>query len=196
MKIMRYSPNHKRQTNQRIIRSAASLFRKRGYSATGVDAVMASANLTAGGFYSHFKSKEKLLEEALEAAFCDSRTGWPKRLKELQGSDWVRAFASFYLSAEHRDAPESGCPMPALTPEIARLSASSRAVFDRNLYILIDAVSKHLSPDAPSESEAIPAIALCVGALMLSRAIKDKSLSENILRACREALVRENAAKE
>jgi len=44
---VRYRKDHKQQTNQRILRAAGRLFRKQGYAATGVDAVMKSADLTA-----------------------------------------------------------------------------------------------------------------------------------------------------
>src|SRR5215831_14851129 len=117
---MRYPPDHKRRTGERIRAAAAALFRKRGYAATGVDAVMASANLTAGAFYAHFPSKESLLAAALDAAFCQSGSHWPARLGGLRGRAWMRAFASFFLSREHRDAPEGGCPMPALAAEVGR----------------------------------------------------------------------------
>ena len=58
---MRYPADHKQRTGQRILNAASSLFRSRGYDATGIDAVMASADLTAGAFYAHFRSKEDLL---------------------------------------------------------------------------------------------------------------------------------------
>ena len=96
---MRYPSDQKRQTYERILHAAAALFRKRGYEATGLDAVMASVNLTAGAFYAHFRSKESLLAEALDGAFRQSSSHRPGRLKDLQGREWVRKFTSFYLSS-------------------------------------------------------------------------------------------------
>src|SRR5256885_8080456 len=119
---MRYPPGHKQRTHQRILDTAARLFRKHGYAATGVDAVMTSAGLTAGGFYAHFRSKQVLLAEALELAFQLSRDHWRSRLQDREGPAWVRAHIMSYLSQDHRDAAEHGCPMPALGAEIARLS--------------------------------------------------------------------------
>src|SRR2546426_5249569 len=87
---MRYPPGHKQRTHQRILDTAAGLFRKRGYAATGVDAVMTSAGLTAGGFYAHFRSKQALLAEALELAFQRSRDHWRSRLQGREGPAWVR----------------------------------------------------------------------------------------------------------
>jgi TetR/AcrR family transcriptional repressor of nem operon len=80
---MRYPLDHKRQTRERILGAAAALFRRRGYAATGVDAVMASAHLTAGAFYSHFRSKQVLLAKALDTAFRQSRRDWQNRAQRL-----------------------------------------------------------------------------------------------------------------
>src|SRR2546428_14028361 len=124
---MRYPPGHKQRTHQRILDTAARLFRKRGYAATGVDAVMTSAGLTAGGFYAHFRSKQAMLAEALDLAFQQSIDRARSRLASSHGADWIRGFITFYLSKEHRDAPERGCPMPALAPEVARLDPACRA---------------------------------------------------------------------
>jgi TetR/AcrR family transcriptional regulator, transcriptional repressor for nem operon len=183
---MRYPADRKQRTSERILNAASGLFRSRGYEATGIDAVMASADLTAGAFYAHFRSKEDLLAKSLDSAFCQSGGGWSKRLASLRGRDWVRKFASFYLSRKHRDHPEQGCPMPALTPEIGRIGGPSREIFEQHLRGLIDLVGKHVDRD-----KAIPAIALCVGGLMLARAVDDQKLSDKILTACRAAVAKE-----
>ena len=188
---MRYPAGQKQRTRDRVIQAASALFRRRGYAATGVDAVMASANLTAGGFYSHFHSKEDLLAEALDSAFRQSRTDWPEPLKQLRGDQWVRAFVSFYLSAEHRDASGPGCPMPSLAPEVSRCAKAPREVFDKHLRELITTVARRLDSAASKSPQAIAAIATSVGGLMLSRAIDDREFSEEILRACREAVLHE-----
>jgi TetR/AcrR family transcriptional repressor of nem operon len=190
---MRYAADHKERTGERILEAAAGLFRKQGYAATGVDTVMASAKLTAGGFYGHFRSKENLFAEALDTGFRQSGSHWPERLKRLRGRAWMRAFASFYLSKRHRDMPEQGCPMPTLAPEIGRIGGSSSEVFERHLRGLLATVGRQLDPASPSGRRAIPAVALCVGGLMLARAVKDSALSGQILSACRAAVAEQSA---
>jgi AcrR family transcriptional regulator len=65
---MRYSQDHKAQTHQRIIKEASARFRKDGIGATGLQPLMKALGLTHGGFYSHFKSKDELVEKALQEA--------------------------------------------------------------------------------------------------------------------------------
>src|SRR4029453_10222509 len=63
---MRYSPEHKRQTRERIVRAAARRFRTRGNEGAGIGDLMRDLRLTHGGFYRHFESKEDLFAEAFE----------------------------------------------------------------------------------------------------------------------------------
>jgi TetR/AcrR family transcriptional repressor of nem operon len=66
---MRYSQDHKAQTHQRIIKAGfCSAFASDGIGATGLQPLMKALGLTHGGFYSHFKSKDELVEKALQEA--------------------------------------------------------------------------------------------------------------------------------
>ena len=71
---MRYPKEQKAETRGRILNAAARLFRESGYDGVGVDAIMNEAGLTAGGFYSHFSSKETLFAEAMATALDPSNT--------------------------------------------------------------------------------------------------------------------------
>lgn len=190
---MRYSAGHKQQTSERILRAAGRLFRRQGYAATGVDAVMKSADLTAGGFYSHFRSKEDLLAEALDAIFRNAKNDRPEPLNQLRGREWLRAFASFYLSDQHRDTPDRGCPMPALAAEVARVGGKPREVFERHLRRVFDSIAEQFDGENPDRERAIRTMALCLGGLTLARAVIDGALSEEILSACREAVIEQVA---
>lgn len=182
---MRYRSDHKLRTRERILASASALFRRNGYAATGVDAVMSKADLTAGGFYAHFGSKRALLASALDNAFEQSRKNWPQGLDDLEPGDWIAAFAEFYLSEKHRDAPSLGCPMPSLSPEVSRNGEAVRRVFEGHLEKRVGAIAQRTSDRA----RAISAIALSVGGLVLARAVQDRDFSTEILKACRDALV-------
>ncbi|MCC2679858.1 MAG: acrR, partial [Pseudobdellovibrio sp.] len=45
-------------SKERILNVASRLFKKNGFTATGIDQIMEEAGLTAGAFYAHFKSKK------------------------------------------------------------------------------------------------------------------------------------------
>src|SRR5579871_6469097 len=127
---MRYPPEQKQLTRQKIVAAAATVFRRQGYRAAGVDAVMAEAGLTAGAFYSHFPSKEALLAEVLAHAIEQNRPLLEHGLAEVPELEWVRIVARRYLSPTHRRMIERGCPLPSLLPEIGRADESAKRGFE------------------------------------------------------------------
>ena len=52
---------------ERLLNSAKELFSRRGYSNTTVEDIVKHAGLSKGAFYFYFKSKEKLMEELVNA---------------------------------------------------------------------------------------------------------------------------------
>ena len=67
---MRVSREKATENRQKIVETAARLFRERGFDRVGVDAIMEGAGLTHGGFYGHFKSKDDLAAEAVTHALA------------------------------------------------------------------------------------------------------------------------------
>src|SRR5205085_10636766 len=122
---MRYDPQHKRQTRDRIVRNASRKLRAEGLSGSGVGSVMKASGLTVGGFYKHFRSKDELLADAIEQAFSDSEKVYSS-LQNVPREDRWKEIVRRYLSPEHCDHPDSGCPVAALAPEIARAKLGVR----------------------------------------------------------------------
>src|SRR5688572_28255296 len=78
----------KERTHEKILASAAKLFRTKGVAETSVADVMAGAGLTVGGFYAHFDSKDALVEATLRRAMTELR---PILLRELErATEWKR----------------------------------------------------------------------------------------------------------
>src|SRR5437773_9177816 len=122
---MRYEPEHKTRTRDRIVRNAARKLRAEGLSGPDVARIMKASGLTVGGFYKHFRSKDELLAEAIAQAFSDSeKVYWS--LQNVPREDRWKELVRLYLSSEHCDHPDTGCPVAALAPEIARAKLSVR----------------------------------------------------------------------
>ena len=88
-----------------------------------------------------------------------------------------------YLSLQHVMHPEQGCPLPSLTPEIARADDAAKAAYQAGL-LEIHATLRRLT--ATSE-DAWTLMAQNVGAVMLARALPDERLQKEILAALRKA---------
>ena len=123
---MRYDPQHKSQTRDRIVRNAARKLRAEGLSGPGVASVMKASGLTVGGFYKHFRSKDELLADAIAEGFSESSEKIYSTLQNLPREDRWKELVRLYLSPEHRDHPDSGCPVAALAPEMARAKPGVR----------------------------------------------------------------------
>src|SRR6266536_5391589 len=117
---MRYEPDHKARTHQRILKNAARRFRAEGLNGPGVATVMKASGLTVGGFYKHFRSKDDLLAAAIEEGFSEFGTKVSTTLRDVPAAERWKEVVRWYLSPEHCEHAETGCPIAALAPEIAR----------------------------------------------------------------------------
>jgi TetR/AcrR family transcriptional regulator, transcriptional repressor for nem operon len=122
---MRYEREHKTQTRDRIVRNTARKLRAEGLNGPGVASVMKASGLTVGGFYKHFRSKDELFAEAIAQAFTDSEKVYASLQNMPPEQRWKEA-VRLYLSPEHCEHPDTGCPVAALAPEIARAKPSAR----------------------------------------------------------------------
>lgn len=192
---MRYKPDHKEATRNRIRTAAAELFRKHGYEATGVDTIMAEAGLTPGGFYSHFASKEALLLETLSNCLVERAATIAQTAKT--SSDPLTAMVHRYLCALHRDNPGSGCPLPNLAAEVSRLAPGARKEFTEALERYLAGVESFIPGANLSErrKDAIATLSTLVGAMALARAVADGNLSEEILESARDVLLATQRAR-
>jgi TetR/AcrR family transcriptional regulator, transcriptional repressor for nem operon len=123
---MRYEPEHKTRTRDRIVRNAARKLRAEGLSGPGVASVMKASGLTVGGFYKHFRSKDELLADAIAEGFSESGEKIYSSLQNVPREDRWKELVRVYLSPEHCDHADVGCPVAALAPEMARAKLSIR----------------------------------------------------------------------
>ena len=188
---MRYAPDHKTRTRNRILGAAGRLFRRDGYAATSIDAVMAEVGLTHGGFYRHFRSKAALLAEIARTdhqlvRLLERRDG---RTPEALAAG-ARAILDFYLAPENRDLVAKRCTMAALSIEIGRGPLAVRKAFAEALGRLTRELSRGLREPAEPDPRALAATALAVGGAILAHANADPALAVALLRACRSEVSR------
>ncbi len=181
---MRYEKTHKETTHRRIVEVASRRFRREGFSGVGVAAIMAEAGLTHGGFYSHFSSKDALIEEVIS----ESMDEFFRRMMEAVQDEGLKGFVRYYLREKHRDRPEKGCPVSTFTIEIGRQSGKAREVFTKKYERMVDHIES-LLPE-PSHKKALAIYSGLVGALQLSRIVSDSKLSDQILESGQKAALR------
>jgi TetR/AcrR family transcriptional repressor of nem operon len=189
---MRYDSEHKQKTRARVLDAAAGAIRSAGPERVGVAAVMAEAGLTHGGFYAHFASKDDLVTAAISHMFEQARDRFVRETEGRDARTGLRAYVDFYLSKKHRDARDSGCPIPTLSSDLPRLTEQTRAIYADGVQKLVVRLAAMLAElDRPEpEGEARSLVAELVGALALARVEPDAKRSDAILAASKRQLVR------
>jgi TetR/AcrR family transcriptional regulator, transcriptional repressor for nem operon len=188
---MGHSQEEKAKSHQRIVEIAARRIRESGTDGPGVAEIMSEAGLTHGGFYKHFGSRDDLVAEAVEAAIEQGRERLDSRTEGA--ADPLAAFVDGYLSAEHRDDPGTGCSVVALGADATRADDRVRAAYRGQVESYIARMEGLLGGDEEVRRRAIAAVTSMVGALLISRAVDDEALSDEILAAVRATVESDRA---
>jgi TetR/AcrR family transcriptional regulator, transcriptional repressor for nem operon len=182
--------SRKEATHDRIVEAAARAIRRNGYDGAGVADIMKDAGLTHGGFYAHFPSREAMLAEAADRAGAESVAASARVADSVPPDQALEALVRAYLSKEHVEGIEWGCPVAALGSEMPRQSPEVRRAATRRIKEMIDVVARQ-SPDwgkPGAHDRALVTVATMVGTLLLARAVDDRRLSDSLLEATRRHL--------
>jgi TetR/AcrR family transcriptional repressor of nem operon len=173
-------------TRDLIVNEARRSFLRSGRVGIGVDGIMQNAGLTAGGFYAHFDSKDELFALAMVSAFEHSMSILFDDLEAMDGTEAITKLTQRYLSRDHREHVDEGCPMPALAADVARSCGEIRAKFESGLNAVIAKIQTSVirGDDSAARERALALVALYVGGMMLSRATRGSTVSDEILGAC------------
>jgi TetR/AcrR family transcriptional repressor of nem operon len=189
---MRYRPEHKAQVRQQIVKDASRRVRAQGLSGAAVATVMRDAGLTHGGFYKHFGSKDELLQESLSDAFQQMADSLAQAAEQSPpGTAW-KTIVKTYLSPEHCNHAEAGCPLAALAPELARVDKpiKPRIVSELTIY------KSRLLPFMPGRRTAdkerafIAIFSTMLGAIGIARILPNPQARASVLATAREFLLR------
>ncbi len=188
---MRYDAEHKERTHRRILKNAAREVRARGLQGPGVAKVMKASGLTVGGFYKHFRNREELLAEAIEAGFSDFSEHVLDKLKEVPADNRWKQIVRWYLSLEHCEHPDVGCPVAALAPDVARAKPAIRKrvaglLKGRRQFMTEFMPGRDLAAKQRNFMVIFPAMA---GAVAMARIFPDPADRQALLDAMRDHLL-------
>lgn len=137
---------NKQETRQALLEAGRNLIFQQGYNNTGLNEILASANIPKGSFYYYFASKEdfglQVLDSFIErnnarlAAFLQNGTGDP--LEQLRGyfDQYARYLESLQCSR--------GCLLGNLGQELADQNEAFRGRIDETMQSLSDNLAECL----------------------------------------------------
>ena len=189
---MRYQPQHKVEIHQKIVGDASRRLRAEGLTGAAVSAVMRDAGLTHGGFYKHFGSKDELVMESLRRAFEEMANFLARAAEHSHpGTAW-KTIVKTYLSLEHCDHAECGCPLAALAPELARTDNTMKAQIRGELRRYKRRILPFMPGRRASDKERafIVIFSTMLGAVAIARILPDRATRARVLTTTRDFLLR------
>ena len=188
---MRYQPEHKLEVHRKILKDASRRVRAEGITGAAVSSVMRDSGLTHGGFYKHFGSKDELLAQSLSEAFQEIADRLTQAAeKSPPGTAW-KAIVKAYLSPQHCDHAECGCPLAALAPELARADRAMKAPI-RGALIKYKSRMLPLMPGrrtADKERAFFAIFSTMIGAVAIARILPDRAARASVLASARDFLL-------
>lgn len=178
---MRYTTEYKEQARIKLIEAGGEHAKTHGFEKSGMADLAAAAGVTTGSLYKHFTGKSDLFAALVTAEL--NRTA--ERYAAIDPNDDAKVAQSLagYLSMSHVQHPETGCPLPSLTPEIARADDEVKTAFEQG----VRAIHANIEALTGDGRTAWAVIAQNVGAVMLARAMRSKALQRELLEAAQDA---------
>ncbi|NTX27305.1 TetR/AcrR family transcriptional regulator [Burkholderia pyrrocinia] len=128
------------EVRQHILNIAKPIMLHKGFSAVGLNEILAAAGIPKGSFYHYFGSKEAFGEALLDAYF----EGYLAHLDNLlehragTGAERLMTYWGNWLHTQCADDPEGKCLAVKLGAEVADLSEAMRAVLRRGTSAIIE----------------------------------------------------------
>ena len=104
----------------------------------------------------------------------------------------LEAYIGTYLSLMHRDDPGRGCVLATLSTDVQRSDEETRALYTRRFKTYVDGVATLIGDDGKEDAhaEAMAILSMLVGAVVISRALNNDSLSRKVLKSARNLLAK------
>jgi TetR/AcrR family transcriptional regulator, transcriptional repressor for nem operon len=185
--LMPYAAGHRNEIKGKIIQSARWLFNRHGLDNVSIAQIMAGAGLTHGGFYSYFKSKSELYTEVLGCFFTDPnwKSCWEGVEVDLASADVGPQVVRAYLSRQHFEDVENSCPMVALPTDVSRSSAHAKRAFENVFEAMVSVLERSSAENGgPRRARAQATAALCVGGMVVARAMLNRVRADELREAC------------
>jgi TetR/AcrR family transcriptional regulator, lmrAB and yxaGH operons repressor len=175
-------------TRGRVLETAAALFQRQGYTATGLNQVLAESSAPKGSLYFHFPGgKEQLAAEAVRASGL--RTGGQMAEVVLAARDPGEALAGLaglFAASLEASGFHSGCPVATVALEAAADSETIRASCDGVYGSWAEGLSLALRRWGVAGQDALPLAELVIsglqGAILLAKVRRDTAVIHAVAR--------------
>lgn len=184
---MPYPVGHRAVVKGKIIQSARRLFNRHGFDNVSIQQIMSGAGLTHGGFYSYFRSKSDLDTKVLGCLFTDPewKNHWEGVEVDMASSQAAAQVVKAYLSRQHFEDVENSCPMVALPTDVMRCGDDAKHAFEEVFAAMVGVLERNVTDEKQHRRAKAQAVAaLCVGGMVVARAIENRVVADELRDAC------------
>ena len=184
---MPYPVGHRARVKRKIIESARRLFHRHGFDNVSVQQIMLGAGLTHGGFYSYFRSKSALYAKVLGSSFTDPerKSQWEGVEVDLASSQAAAQMVKAYFSRQHFEDVENSCSMVALPTDVMRSGEETRRAYEEVFTEMVKVLERSVTDEKEHRRAKAQAVAaLCVGGMVVARAIQNRLAADELRDAC------------
>ncbi|HEX4918330.1 MAG TPA: TetR/AcrR family transcriptional regulator [Limnobacter sp.] len=167
----RKTQDRRQQSHELILQKAAEALKTHGAEGLSVAGVMKQAGLTHGGFYAHFESKEKLIEEVIAWSAQNSAKSMKAFIEqqvECKACSHGEALLDYYLNDAHVENRDQGCITAALLGEAPRYAPATVAESNSGLDSMRATIKWALKKNGSHDKTELVLAAL-VGGLQIAR---------------------------
>jgi TetR/AcrR family transcriptional repressor of nem operon len=128
-----------------------------------------------------------LYVEVLGCFFTDPewKSCWEGVEVDLSSGDVGPQVVRAYLSQQHFEDVENSCPMTALPTDVARSSKSTKQAFETVFKAMVSVLERSAAGNnGPRREQAQAIAALCVGGMVVARAMADRDYADELRDAC------------
>ena len=168
------APEHK----EALIRAAATLFRRRGYGASGLNDILAESGAPKGSLYHYFpRGKEQLAETTVKAGgIVVGQTLEELAASTRSGHAYLKGFAKLLIGWLEESGYAEGCPISTVLLEMAgeseTIRAQGHAAYDKWRQVTGDKFVADGLSRKDAAALATHTLAAFEGALMIARVEK------------------------
>jgi AcrR family transcriptional regulator len=184
---MPYPVGHRAEVKGKIVQSARRLFNRHGFDNVSIQQIMSGAGLTHGGFYSYFRSKSDLYTSVLGCFFTDPewKNHWEGVEVDMASSQAAAQVVKAYLSRQHFEDVENSCPMVALPTDVMRSGRETKRAFETVFAAMVSMLERSVTDEKEHRHAKAQAVAaLCVGGMVVARAIENRVAADELRDAC------------
>ena len=170
----------KLKVNDRILHVASDLFYRQGYNQTGINQIIAEADIAIGSLYNHFPSKNTLLLTYLKKQEVEWFEGFENYCKGV--TDPKEKIVKFidYRIRQQKESDFSGCPFIKIASELGVSDLNVLQVVEAHKEkqrSLLNALFRQIEYDGPLSQKELAGMLF----LMVEGATINTTISRNTL---------------